>query len=186
MQKIFFYDQTVDSKEQVVMDKPDSSCDVLGFILGDGSSEIKLNLETLYLAPRTTAKTDFRILLKDQASCKITGMIKIGKKANKTDAYLTIKSLLLSDQAKIITEPALEIEANDVKASHSASSGPPSEEQIFYLSSRGLTREQAINLLATGFLNEVVERIIDTKTRDEVEKKVARFFQSLPQSPDGH
>lgn len=179
MQKVFFFDGSVSKNEVIELNKPDSNSEILGIIVGDNSDTFDLQLQTLHLAPRTTARTDIRVVLKDQAVCNLKGLIKIVPEAHQTDAFLTIKGLLLSDEAKLETIPSLEIEANDVKASHSASSGPPDPEQVFYLTSRGLSQNQAVQLLVEGFLGEVVERVKDDKMRRKIERSIKYFESSI-------
>jgi len=175
MQKALFLDKSATIAEQIKFSKTDSEDEILGIILGDNSDVFDLQIQTLHTVARTLARTDIRVVLKDQAVCNLRGLIKITPEAHQTDAFLTIKGLLLSDEAKLEAIPSLEIEANDVKASHSASSGPPDPEQIFYLTSRGLSREQALQLITEGFLGEVVERIKDDRIRAKIERRIKEF-----------
>ncbi len=83
-------------------------------------------------------------------------MIKIDKNGSGTDAYLSDKSLLVGDNAKAESIPSLEILTNDVKASHGATVGRLSNEDIFYLRSRGLSAKQASQILIAGFINAIL------------------------------
>ena len=88
------------------------------------------------------------------AHVKIYGLIKIHKEAQQTDDFLELRVLTLDKTARAIAEPTLEIEANEVRASHAASVGMVDSEQILYLCSRGLTEIMARNYIVQGFLEE--------------------------------
>ena len=84
-------------------------------------------------------------------------MVKIGKEARNTDSFLEMRVLLLDKKSSAVAEPKLEIENNDVKASHAATVGKIDEDQLFYLSSRGVDLDEANKLIINGFLKEVNE-----------------------------
>ncbi|HBO11112.1 TPA: hypothetical protein DD448_04175 [Candidatus Collierbacteria bacterium] len=86
------------------------------------------------------------------ARVKIRGVIKIAKKAQETENFLEMRGLMLSSTSQVMAEPELEIEANNVKASHAASVGPVDSEQIGYLRSRGLSEAEAIDKIVLGWL----------------------------------
>lgn len=163
LQKVLFFKEGV-TKEKINL-KENNDLDILGVVLGQNDARFEIDLTANYLKPNSGGKTEIRIVLQDNASCHFKGLIKIGKQAHGAKAFLAVKTLLLSDNAKIETIPSLEIEANDVSAGHAATVGRPEEEQIFYLTSRGLTKTQAENLLTEGFLSEVVNKITDVKMR---------------------
>jgi len=106
-----------------------------------------------------------RVLVKgtaiNGARVKVNGLVKIEKDASKTDSYLTMKMLILDEKSMATVEPRLEIENNDVKASHSATVGKIDDEQLFYLISRGISLEEARKLIINGFLEEIKKEIIN-------------------------
>jgi Fe-S cluster assembly protein SufD len=87
------------------------------------------------------------------------GVIRVHPGAQGTDAYQTNRNLLLSDEARADSLPNLEIEADDVKCSHGATVGQLDSETLFYLLSRGLSRQQAERLVVLGFLGDVLARL---------------------------
>ena len=99
---------------------------------------------------------------------RVEGMIKIDKGANGVDDFLEMRLLLLDDKSQAVAEPKLEIETNEVKASHAATVGKIDEEQVFYLTSRGITGKEAERLIVDGFLNQVVDKIEDRKVASKV------------------
>ena len=87
------------------------------------------------------------------------GLIHVLPDAQKTDAYLTNKNLILDEGARADSIPSLKIETNDVKCSHASTIGPIEEEQRFYLESRGIRPEVAERLVVLGFFDEVLSQL---------------------------
>ena len=87
------------------------------------------------------------------------GKILVRQPAQKTDAKQTSKTLLLSDDAVMNSQPALEIYADDVKCTHGSTIGPVDEDMVFYLRSRGVALEAARHLLTYAFAADITRRI---------------------------
>ena len=92
----------------------------------------------------------------------------------------TSRSLLLSDDADMNSQPALEIYADDVKCTHGATVGQLNEEAIFYLRARGVGLETARRMLIHAFAGEIIERVRHTAAREELDKLV---WERLEQHP---
>lgn len=105
----------------------------------------------------THGRITVRAVVGAGARLNLYGMIKIRKMAQQTDDFLELRVLTIDKTAIATALPMLEIEANEVKASHAASAGPIDLEQIMYLMSRGLSEIQAKEQIVNGFLNESVE-----------------------------
>ena len=88
-----------------------------------------------------------------------SGMIKVDLDAQKTDAYQKHRTLMLSSEARNFSVPQLEINANDVRCSHGSTTGPVDQEALFFLRSRGISREVAEKMLVTAFLEDVLSRV---------------------------
>ena len=86
-------------------------------------------------------------------------MIRITKDAKNSRAYLAEHGMILGKEARADAIPGLEIETNEVKATHSASVAQINDEQIFYLMSRGMSEDEAKKLIIVGFFEPIVERI---------------------------
>lgn len=114
--------------------------------------------EILVVADHRVVRTKGRIVVRavvgKGAGVAIKGIIKIAKEAQETDDFLELRVLMLDKTARAVAEPELQIEANNVKASHAASVGMVDSEQIQYLMSRGLTRELAQEEIVGGFLGK--------------------------------
>jgi len=101
------------------------------------------------------------------------GKIFVREDAQKTTAYQSNHSLLLSDHATVNAKPQLEIWADDVKCSHGATSGQLNEEAIFYLQSRGIGKEEARGLLTYAFAAEVADHVVNDDVREHIERRIA-------------
>mgnify|MGYP001558368381 FL=1 len=141
---------------------------ILGIIIGKGKDMIDLTTETRHVVGNTHAETMIHGVNQDESMTEIRGMIRIDKKADQVTDFLTEKVLLLSDRARATAVPSLEIKAHEVRASHAATVAKLDEEQIYYLMSRGLSRQQSEELMVQGFLQTVVNKIEDDKIRNQI------------------
>lgn len=148
------------------------SCElsVLGRIGKNAAVTIKTTAN--HLVAGTSCVTNYRVILEEEASSDYTGKIIIRKKASQTNSYLDNKTLVMGEKTKNTTRPILEIENDDVKASHGSTTGRVGEAEIFYLTSRGLARSEAENLIAEGFFENIVAKILDPDVREKVRADV--------------
>lgn len=102
-----------------------------------------------------------KFVLDDQAQGRFVGDLKIAPDAQQVEAHQTNRNILLSEGAQMRTQPQLEIYADDVKATHGASTGQLDESALFYMQQRGISKEKARQLLVGAFMREVVEAIGD-------------------------
>ena len=144
---------------------------VVAFV-GKDKEEYRLFTRVLHQALHTQSYTLVRGVLFDQAKAQIGGLIKIAKNAQHTNAFLEEKILLTGNRAQAEADPQLEIEANEVKASHAATVGKIDEEQLFYLTSRGLSEAQAVRRIVLGFLQPVLDRIKNREVRRKVKEEI--------------
>ncbi|MHB8230698.1 MAG: SufD family Fe-S cluster assembly protein, partial [Vulcanimicrobiaceae bacterium] len=96
------------------------------------------------------------------------GNINIAAHAQGSNASLRDDALLLSKKAHVDSVPALEIAANDVKAYHGATVGALDEEQIFYMTSRGIERDEAERMIVLGFFEPVIDRFPTRELRERI------------------
>lgn len=156
-------------KELVVnFDKEGEEVEVLGLIIADQPGDYYLKVLVDHAVGKTFGRVMIRGIAKNGARIQVEGMIKIDKGADGVDDFLEMRLLLLDGKSQATAEPKLEIEANDVKASHAATVGRVDEEELFYLMSRGVSRERAEKLIVDGFLNQVIGKIEDKKIALEV------------------
>ncbi len=114
-----------------------------------------------HAAPSTTSKVNYRGIADDRGRGAFGGKIHVQPQAQRTDAQLSNKNLLLSAHAEIDTKPELEIFADDVRCSHGATVGQLDEEAWFYLRSRGLADETARSILVYAFARDIVSTMTE-------------------------
>ena len=130
--------------------------------------EIKTNIN--HLIDNTKSYQLIKCILENQAKAVYQGKIFVNSNAQKTDGYQLSKAILLNEETEFNAKPELEIYADDVKCSHGSASGSLNENSIFYLMSRGLNYKQAKELLLSGFLLDVIEKITDLEIKKLVKK----------------
>lgn len=151
----------------VLLDKPGSKeinvrfgkegeeVEVWGLILGQDKGDYELKVVSDHKVGRTFGRVVIKGIAENGARVKVTGVVKIDKGAQGVDDFLEMRLLLLDSQSWATAEPQLEIEANEVKASHAATVGQIDAEQLFYLESRGIGKREAKSMIVEGFLKEV-------------------------------
>ena len=158
-----------DEERQIVINRPGeyaielvgegARVEILGALVATGSERLVVDITAFHRVPHTSCDIFIRAVANDRSQVFLSGMIKIGRGAQQTNAFLRENVLLVSPWARAEALPRLEIEADDVHASHAATVGKIDEEQIFYLRSRGFSRTVASKMIVDGFLNAVRERI---------------------------
>lgn len=111
--------------------------------------------------------------VKGRSRSVFTGLIKIDPTGQQTNSYLKNENMILERTARADSIPSLEIEANDVRASHGATIGKIDEEYIFYLMSRGIPRNTAVRMVVEGFFYKVFDRMYNERVREKLFKVVS-------------
>lgn len=155
----------------------------LQLIFGNNEQQFDTFSNLIHIGKSTTAKSLAKGAFTDRSSSIAKGMIKIREKAKNASSYLACHGILLSKSAKANAIPSLEIETNEVKATHSASVSPIDEEKVFYLKVRGISAEEARKMITLGFFDPLIRSIesgeirakmrwlIETKWKGEDTKK---------------
>ena len=104
------------------------------------------------------------------------GRILVAKDAQKTDAQLTNKNLLLTHDAEVDTKPQLEIYADDVKCGHGTTVGKLDPNQLFYLRSRGIDDATAKTMLCLGFAEQLLAKVEDEKLHRFIQTQIAEVL----------
>lgn len=139
--------------------------DLLGTTICRGSQLLDTTLFVDHALPHCTSTEHFKTAVWDRAQSVFQGKIIVRHQAQKTDAQMMSRSLLLSDEAEAINKPELEIYADDVQCAHGATVGTLDEEMLFYMLSRGIARVEAEQLLVQAFLAEPIETLEDEALR---------------------
>jgi Fe-S cluster assembly protein SufD len=151
-----------------------------GLVLIGGEQHVDNHTTLDHAAPNCPSHELYKHVLGGKSSAVFKGKILVHQIAQKTDSKQTSKSLLLSDEAVINSQPALEIYADDVKCTHGSTVGPVDEDQVFYLRSRGVSLEAARHLLTYAFAADVTRRIKVAPVRERLESYMAAQH-GLPQ-----
>ena len=136
-----------------------SEANYYGVVLGDKRQLIDNHTLADHATPHCQSNELYKYILDERSTGVFNGKIIVREDAQKTNAYQSNKTILLSDTATINTKPQLEIFADDVKCSHGATSGQLDEEALFYMRSRGITADKARALLLHAFAADVLEHI---------------------------
>ena len=148
-------------------------CTLNGLAIGNGRQLIDNHTSIDHAADHCTSHELYKTILDGAAHGVFNGKIFVRPGAQKTDAKQTNKTVLLSTEALMNTKPQLEIFADDVKCTHGAAVGQLDDEQLFYLRTRGIGREEARAMLTQAFANDVIERI----HVDAVRARLEQFLQ---------
>jgi Fe-S cluster assembly protein SufD len=119
-----------------------------------------------HAVPHCDSREVFRAVVDDRAHSVFQGRIIVRPKAQKTDAKMMSRALLLSDEAEVDNKPELEIFADDVTCGHGATTGALDESLLFYLRARGLPEKEAESLLIQAFVGEAIESIVNDDLRE--------------------
>ncbi|MEA2353491.1 MAG: Fe-S cluster assembly protein SufD [Thermoleophilaceae bacterium] len=158
---------------------PGAQARVTGAYAGRGRQHLDFDTTQEHAAPNTTSDLAFRGVLAGRSTAVWRGMIKVDPGAQQTDAFQESRNLLLSKRAHADAIPGLEILANDVRCTHAAAIAQIDREQLFYLMSRGLPREQAKRLVIDGFLQALVERLPEGPLHDAVSAALEQRLEAV-------
>lgn len=139
----------------------DANCELKGIFTSGQSQYTDIHLDVHHTKPGCRSREDFRGILHGQGRAVFDGHIVVEKDAQRSDALLSNKNLMLCENAEIDTKPQLEIYADDVRCGHGTTVGGLDPSQIFYLRSRGIPEEAARRMLCLGFAEQVLAGIDD-------------------------
>jgi Fe-S cluster assembly protein SufD len=136
-----------------------ASSRLLALYFGAGTQMHDFRTVQDHRAPKTTSDLLYKGAVANTARSVYSGLIRVEKGAGGTNAFQTNRNLVLHEGAHADSVPNLEIEDNDVRCSHASAVGPVSEDERFYLESRGVPPEVTDRLITLGFLGEVIEQL---------------------------
>ncbi len=159
--------------------EPGATVMLTGLYLADGKQHIDNHTRIDHRVGPATSIEEYRGIVTDRARAVFNGKAIVHKGADGTDARQENHNLLLSDKAEVDTKPELEIYADDVKCSHGATVGQLDEAALFYLRTRGLSREEAARALARAFTAGVIASVPVVEVRDYIKDLVDTRLQNL-------
>ncbi len=160
-----------------------SSSEILGITLVEGEQHIDHYTSIEHSKGANQSLQKYKSILSDSSQCVFRGRVRIEPDAQKADSSQLNNNLLLSRKAQAHSIPQLEIYADDVKAGHGATVGQLSAEEIFYFLSRGINQYQATQMLALGFVLELVYKVGQASLQNylltAVKGKLDRMIQNV-------
>lgn len=136
-----------------------AECQCNGCVIASGKQHVDNNTLIEHKVPHCTSGELYKYVLDDQAVGAFSGLVLVGHGARKTVSRETNQNLLATAEARMYSQPMLEIYADDVVCSHGSTVGQLNDAALFYMEQRGVDREEAKLLLEFAFLNEVIDNI---------------------------
>jgi len=161
----------------VEMNGEGAECALNGLYLVGGRQHVDHHTRIDHVRPHCRSRESYKGVVDGRARAVFNGKVVVHKGADQTDSAQSNANLLLSDKAEVDTKPDLEIHADDVKCAHGATVGQLDMNQLFYLRSRGLSEEDARNVLMFAFADEVLAEIKQPEIRRYLERVA---FEKLP------
>lgn len=155
-----------------------SNSELVGLYFGEAQQVFDYRVVVNHHGKNTRSDVFLKGAVEDEAESVFTGLLKIWPDATRTSTFETNRNLVLSDGAKAHSVPNLEILCDDVVCGHGSTVGPLEEEHMYYLMSRGLSRERAQRVLIRGFFDEMIQRLpvsgLEEPVRDAVNAKFVK------------
>ncbi|KQM97845.1 Fe-S cluster assembly protein SufD [Sphingobium sp. Leaf26] len=150
-----------------------------GAILGGGDQTLEIITSVTHAKPDSTSGQTIRSILGQRATGSYLGSINVARDAQRTDAFQSIKAMLLDRTATANAKPELEIFADDVKCAHGATVGELDKQALFYMASRGMDPATAKTLLLKAFVAGVFDDVADEAVKDALEAAAIAKLEAL-------
>lgn len=157
----------------VVLDAEDCEAHMFGLYMLKGETHVDNHTAVDHKKPNCFSNELYKGIMDEKSKGVFNGKIYVRPGAQKTNAFQSNKNILLTNDASVDTKPQLEIWADDVKCSHGATTGQIDQEQLFYLMTRGLSKEQARGMLLKAFASDVVKHIKVEPVREQIDHVIA-------------
>lgn len=144
----------------------DTVAEISGVSLLAGRQHADTTLSIEHAAPGSQSRETFKAVVDEAAHAVFQGKIAVRQQAQKTDARMMSRALLLSAEAEVFSKPELEIFADDVQCGHGATTGTLDDQLKFYLMARGIPAKEAEALLIQAFVGEVIDTVAHESLRD--------------------
>ncbi len=142
-----------------------SEAEFYGFALTRGTQQLRIATHVDHEVGECKSRQLFKYLVAERSKASFYGLLRVAPDAQHTDAAQTNRNILLSSDAKMHTEPQLEIYADDVKCSHGATTGQLDESALFYMQQRCLSAQTARAMLLEAFVEDVIEGLDEQQYR---------------------
>ena len=176
---VIIYNEFIRNEFYVSLEGKQSKVSLSGANLGNQNNVQDDTIFIAHLKRDCESRQVFKKVLKDNSTGIFQGKIYVTAEAQQTDGYQISKGLLIGADSKFLTKPELEIYADDVVCSHGSTCGAIDEDSLFYLTSRGVSRQKAISMLILAFLDEAVQEIENDELSDEIRNILRQESEAL-------
>lgn len=159
--------------------EPGAECNLRGVYHVNGSDHADHHLRVDHSAPHCTSRQEYRGLLDERGTAVFDGQAIVHRSGGGAEAHQSNRNLLLSETANVFTKPHLEIDHDDVVASHGATVGALQEDQVFYLRTRGIAENTARAMLTFAFAQAILDELPSAEARTELSEELRKRL------PDG-
>jgi Fe-S cluster assembly protein SufD len=154
-----------------------AECQCYGCVIADKQQHVDNNTLIVHQAPHCSSSELYKYVLDDKATGAFAGRVLVEQGAQKTTSQMTNQNLTATKEARMYTQPMLEIYADDVKCSHGSTVGQLNDAALFYMRQRGISLEEAKLLLQDAFINEVIDMMQLSPLRDRLHYLVEKRFR---------
>ena len=165
-----YFGQDVEEKHSIIL-KENAQVEYYLLFFGKDKDNIEINGSCVHQGSNSVSRMNVCGVLLGEAKAKFDGLIRVEKKAVNCQGYQQEHALLCGERAKAMLIPNLEIANNEVQCSHGATVSKIDEEQLFYLTSRGIAQKEAEKMLIEGFLNEIIN-ILPVSYQEQARRKL--------------
>ncbi len=165
------------NQTEVTLSGQGASVNLLGCAITDGQQHVDNNTLIDHCAPGCTSRELYKYVVDEQSEGAFAGKVLVREQAVRTDSQETNANLVCTSEARMWTQPMLEIYADDVQCSHGSTVGHLNDEALFYMRQRGISEAEARLLLKQAFASEVIGRISLTPLRDRLHYLIDKRFR---------
>ncbi len=154
-----------------------AECQCCGCVIADKQQHVDNNTLITHRATHCTSNELYKYVLDDKATGAFAGRVLVEHGAQKTTSRMTNQNLTATKEARMYTQPMLEIYADDVKCAHGSTVGQLNDAALFYMRQRGISLQEAKLLLQNAFINEVIDKMQLEPLRDRLHYLIEKRFR---------
>ncbi len=154
-----------------------AECQCYGCVIADKQQHVDNNTLIVHKVPHCTSNELYKYVLDDKAVGAFAGRVLVEHGAQKTTSQMTNQNLTATKEARMYTQPMLEIYADDVRCAHGSTVGQLNDAALFYMRQRGISLQEAKVLLQNAFINEVIDHMQLEPLRDRLHYLVEKRFR---------
>lgn len=174
---ITLHNGTTRNTTEVTLSGRGAELNLCGMAIADKNEQVDNHTFIDHKVADCTSNELFKYVLDDQAVGAFAGKILVREGAQHTSAQQTNRNICATREARMYTQPQLEIYADDVKCSHGATVGQLDDAALFYMRQRGISLKEARLLLMFAFVNEVIDNIRMDALKDRLHLLVEKRFR---------